>query len=94
MATVTFVDEINNNISVECRIVIRVKREIRLERATKTVAMAENRPWSTKRKTKARSARLAAAQMSRVTAERTQKLHSGQTTGVIEPCFRFCDGKT
>ena len=46
-----------------------MKREIRLERATKTVAMAENRPWSTKRKTKARSARLAAARMSRVTAE-------------------------
>ena len=56
-------------ISMECRIVIREKREIRLERATKTVAMAENRSWSTKRKTKARSARLAAARMSRVTAE-------------------------
>ena len=54
---------------MECRIVIRVKREIRLERATKTVAMAENRPWSTKRKTKARSARLAAVRMSQVTAE-------------------------
>ena len=54
---------------MECRIVIREKREICLERATKTVAMAENRPWNTKRKTKARSARLAAARMSRVTAE-------------------------
>ena len=54
---------------MECRIVIREKREIGLERATKTVAMAENRPWRTKRKTKARSARLAAARMSRVTAE-------------------------
>ena len=64
-----------------------MKREIRLERATKTVAMAENRPWSTKRKTKARSARLAAAQMSRVTAERTQKLHSGQTTELLNPVF-------
>ena len=54
---------------MECGIIIRGKREIRLERATKTVAMAENRPWSTKRKTKARSARLAAARMSLVTAE-------------------------
>ena len=69
MATVTFLDELIKIISLECGIIIREKREIRLEGATKIVAMAENRRWSTKRKTKARSARLVPARMSRVTAE-------------------------